>query len=486
MRKISIVGGGLVGSLWAYLLKKQGYEVEVFEKRADPNLQARSSSQTSAQSSGRSINLVITSRGLYALEMAGLLEKIRPLTVPVYGRCVHPKTGPAFFQAYGREKSECNYSVSRGELNKALIEHCVQAGVKIHFNHEVESLDIDSKTLNFSVNSEETRTHAYDLLFAADGAGSNIRQALTTKYSNEFMANTEWLASGYKELYMPAMPDNLSNNFPDNLKSLDKNSLHIWPRTTHMLMGLANLDGSFTMTLYLPHKNFEYSLENLKDPATSENILKKLFQSEFSTALPYMPTYLSDYQNHPAGMLGTVKMNTWVYRDSIALMGDAAHAIVPFFGQGMNLGFEDCTTLLHLLKDNQGDWGATLTAYDQYQKPNANAIADMAIENFNEMRDKVSDPHFQFKKKIEAVIEKEFPNLYRSRYGLITYTLIPYLVAQEAGLKQGEILEKLSQGLSDISQLNLKEVKNILETDFYPWLQQKGFRTQRYLPGGKD
>lgn len=464
-RQITIVGCGLVGSLWAYLLKKQGYEVEVFEKRSDPRLMT--------QQAGRSINLVITSRGLRALEIAGLIEKILPITVPVYGRRIHPKTGETFFQAYGRDKSECNYSVSRWELNKALIHECQNAGVKIHFDHEVEGLDINTKILNFKTSNFETAhkniSVHYDLLFATDGSGSNIRRALTSKYPENFKENTEWLSSGYKELFMTAPPT-------DSLAPFEKNSLHIWPRGTHMLMGLANLDGSFTMTLYLPHKNHQYALENLK----SNDDIQKLFLNEFSSAVPFMPNYLSDYQNNPQGILGTVKMNKWVYQDSIALMGDAAHAIVPFFGQGMNLGFEDCTNLMGFLKTHNGDWSQALMAYDKYQRPNANAIADMALENFIEMRDKVSDPQFQFRKKIEAVIEKEFPNLYRSRYGMITYTLIPYQVAQEAGLKQVEILDSLSQGLSDPSQLDLRKVKTVLENDFYPWLKQKGFTTDQY------
>lgn len=469
MRKITIVGCGLVGSLWAYLLKKQGYDVVVFEKRSDPRLMLHQA--------GRSINLVITSRGLHALEVAGLLEKIIPITVPVYGRRIHPKTGETFFQAYGRDNSECNYSVSRWELNKALITECQKAGVKIYFDHEIENLDVEAKTLNFKT-ANHNLTLNYDLLFAADGSGSNIRRALTSKYPEEFTEKTEWLPSGYKELFMPAPAFNraLNQNQATSSTPLEKNSLHIWPRGTHMMMGLANLDGSFTMTLYLPQKDHEYALDHIK----SEEDISTLFQKEFSTAIPYMPDYIKDYQNNPQGILGTVKMNKWIYQDSIALLGDAAHAIVPFFGQGMNLGFEDCTNLLGFLNAHHGNWDQALKAYDQFQRPNANAIADMALENFIEMRDKVSDPKFQFRKKIEAVIENEFPNMYRSRYGMITYTLIPYQIAQEAGLKQTVLLDSLAKDLTDPKQLDLSKVKEVLESDFYPWLKQKGFSTEQY------
>lgn len=465
MRKMTIVGSGLVGSLWAYLLKQQGYDVTVFERRSDPRKESHLS--------GRSINLIITSRGLHALAVAGLLEKILPLTVPVYGRRIHQKNGDTFFQPYGRNNTECNYSVSRSELNKALIQHCEQSGVKIHFNHSLENIDIETKKISFkTIDSEsaELKTHSYELLFATDGSGSNVRKALTTKYPKEFQESTEWLASGYKELYMPKPLD--------SAVPLEKNSLHIWPRATHMMMGLANLDGSFTMTLYLPNKDHHYSL----DIVHSETQIKDLFQNEFSTAIPYMPDYLSDFKNNQKGQLGTVRMSNWVYQDSIALMGDAAHAIVPFFGQGMNLGFEDCTTLLNLLKKNNHDWAIALAEYNNYQRPNANAIADMALENFIEMRDKVSDPEFQFHKKIEAVIEKEFPELYRSRYGMITYTLIPYLIAQEAGLRQTQLLNSFSRGINNPEQLDLTKVKKTLESDFYPWLKQQGYSTERYNP----
>lgn len=459
MRKVTIVGCGLVGSLWAYLLKKQGYDVEVFEKRGDPRLQS--------EQAGRSINLVITSRGLNALKTAGLLPEILPITVPVYGRRIHPKSGDSFFQPYGRDQSECNYSVSRWYLNRALIEQCARIGVKINFESCFESIDIEAKMLQIS-SPTGTKNHNYDLLFATDGAGSGIRKLLTTSYPKEFSETTDWLTSGYKELYMP--------NPPVGHARFEENSLHIWPRGTHMLMGLANRDSSFTMTLYLPNSGAQYSLESLN----SESQIRDFFENEFASAVPLMPDYLRNFQQNPAGMLGTVKMNKWIHRDSIALMGDAAHAIVPFFGQGMNLGFEDCTCLLQLLTEHNGNWETALTAYDRQQRPNANAIAEMALENFVEMRDKVADPKFQFNKKIEALIEKEFPELYRSRYGMITYTLIPYAVAQEAGVRQNQFLNTLAQGFTDPEQLELSKVKKLLMTDFYPWLKAKGYTTESF------
>lgn len=458
--KVFVIGSGLVGSLWAYILKKRGVDVEVFEKRPDPkNLDSPA---------GRSINLVITSRGVHGLKVAGLLEKILPITVPVYGRQIHAKSGEQIFQPYGRDKSECNYSVSRWDLNKALIQACQEAGIVIHFESEIEKLDLQKKEILLNTpNGKSIRQ--YDRIFATDGAGSAVRKSLIAERPNDFQESVDWLDADYKELHMPA-----ANGTP----ALEKNALHIWPRGTHMMMGLANGDNSFTMTLYLPKKDHPFAFSNLKTKADVE----KLFQSEFADAIPKLKDYKSEFLENPQGKLATVRMNKWVHEDSIAFLGDAAHAIVPFFGQGMNLGFEDCTTLIKFYDQAGHNWQKAFEKYDQYQRPNANAIADMALENFIEMRDKVGDTQFQFRKKVEGLIEKNFPQYYRSRYGLITYTLTPYKLAQEVGLRQNALLEKITQGLSAPENVNMQEVQKLLETDFYPWLKNKGIETKSYTP----
>lgn len=459
--KIVVVGSGLVGSLWAYILKKRGFDVELYEKRSDPKFQTAPA--------GRSINLVITSRGLHGLKTAGLLEKILPITVPVYGRRIHPKTGETVFQPYGRDKTECNYSVSRWDLNKAMINACLEAGIQIHFEHDASHVDPRNKKITFKTPAGEV-TKSYSRLFATDGAGSAVRKSLLTNFPLEFQESVDWLTSDYKELHMPK----LAGERP----AIVKNDLHIWPRATHMMMGLANGDNSFTMTLYLPQENHPFAFSNLQTEAQVE----ALFKSEFLDSIPFLPNYKKEFLENPQGKLATVRMSKWVYDDSIALMGDAAHAIVPFFGQGMNLGFEDCTTLLKILDDNKFDWIKSFAEYDQTQRPNANAIADMALENFIEMRDKVGDTQFQFKKKLEGLIEKEFPHLYRSRYGLITYTLVPYAIAQQIGLRQSRLLEDLSRDLESPEKLNLEMTKQILEKDFFPWARDKGLQTHSYRP----
>lgn len=459
--KVVVVGSGLVGSLWAYMLKQRGYDVEVYEKRPDP--------KDLKVPAGRSINLVITSRGLRGLEVAGLLNQILPITVPVYGRCIHPKSGETLFQPYGRDQSECNYSISRWELNKALIAACLQAGVKMFFEHDLESIEVDQKQLDFKTARGPLQIN-YAHLFATDGAGSIIRKKLAEQHSGEYNAVIDWLDSDYKELQLAANPD--------GSPALEKNALHIWPRGTHMMMALANNDNSFTMTAYLPKINPPWNFSQIK----SEGDVEKLFQSEFADAISLMPNYKKEFIAHPQGKLATVRLSKWVYQDSIAFLGDAAHAIVPFFGQGTNLGFEDCTTLLKLLDDANQDFKFAFEQYNIIQRPNANAIADMALENFVEMRDKVGDAQFQFKKKLESVIEKEFPQYYRSRYGLITYTLVPYHVAQAVGVKQSQLLERLAKNLKSPEDLDLILTKEILEKEFYPWAESLGVQTQSYQP----
>lgn len=441
--KVTIIGAGLVGSLWAVLLRKRNIDVTVFEKRPDPRL--------SHGDAGRSINLVITSRGVNALEKAGLLQKALDLAVPVYGRMIHPKAGELAYQPYGKE-GERNLSISRGSLNQFLIEEAERAGAKIYFNHSLENIDFTNKVIHFSGGEK----HSYDLLFGTDGAGSAVRKQLA--HQNLTQETTEWLPADYKELFLPAP------------NSLDKKALHIWPRGSHMMMALANLDGSFTMTLYLPKADRPISFANIH----STKDIEELFKNEFPDAIPLMPNYLSDFEKNPQGALGTVRCTKWVYENSVALMGDAAHAIVPFFGQGMNSGFEDCTNLLAILDRTDDNWSEALNQYDKMQRPNANAIADMAIENWYEMSEKVADPQFQLRKKVEAVLEKNFPKLFKSRYGMVTYTLIPYHLVQQAGRLQDQILAELMVGIKSADEVSLEKAEALLKKTYEPFLRQHG------------
>lgn len=456
-KEIHIIGAGLVGSLWAYLLKQNGFDVHVFEKRPDPRL--------AKALRGRSINLIVTSRGLNGLKKAGLADSILPITVPVFGRRMHALDGATQYQAYGRNNSECNYAVSRGDLNKELIDACDKLGVKFYFEHDLADLEIKSKNIQFS----NGRSFTYSHLFATDGAGSVVRKKLQLLNPNQYKENVEFISSDYKELFVPA----LANGQPP----LEKNNLHIWPRGTHMLMALANNDNSFTLTLYLPKKNHQWSFDTI----TNASRVRELFQSEFSDVIDQIPNLESQFLENPQGSLGTVRFSQWHFEDSIALMGDAAHAIVPFFGQGMNSGFEDVTALFEIFQKNNWDFNAGLQQYSRQRIPNTDAIADMALENFVEMSDKVGDQNFLQQKKIESVLEKEFPDLYRSRYGMITYTLIPYLKAQEAGLIQNRLLSQLAQSGQRYDNLDLNLCHSKMQEEWLPWLKNQNFNLNRFL-----
>ena len=456
--RVTLVGAGLVGAFLSIYLRREGYDVEIFERRADPR-------KVSRERAGRSINLIVTSRGLNALEQTGLIRDVMEIVVPVYGRAIHSLSGEIAFQPYGRDRSECNYSISRAELNELLISKAEQAGVKIHFEHALESIQFQQKQVSFISQAGPKIRHEFERLISAEGAGSVVRKELIRQLGGRETETTEWLEADYKELSMPA-------------SSFDRNALHIWPRGTHMLMGLPNRDGSFTMTLYLPKKGRAQSFENVK----TENDVHRLFVSEFGDAAAQMPNYADEFLKNPQGVLGTVRTSKWVYEDSVALIGDAAHAIVPFFGQGMNLGFEDCTCLMRCLAEAHGNWGVALANYDLEQRPNANAMADMALENFIEMRDKTGQADFLFRKKVEAVIESELSEIYRSRYGMITYTLIPLALTQKIGRIQDEILDAVCAKTKDPSQIDFFEVRRWIESKISPILKEKNLVVDRYRP----
>lgn len=429
MTSLTIVGGGLVGSLLALALKQRGHQVKLYEKRADPR-------KTGAVE-GRSINLVITSRGLEALRHLGLQEEALKLCVAVYGRQMHAKDRTQVFQPYGRD-GECNFSVSRSELNHFLLDRAEQAGVELYFDHQLIDLDRDQKTLSF----HERSNVSFDYLIATDGAGSAVRQVLRDKY-RAFQESSEFLSAGYKELFLPTDQH--------GKPALNFEALHIWPRGHHMLMALPNLDGSFTMTLYLPHTAATPAFDQL----TSAQEIQSYLQTEFPDAYELMPDAIADFQQNPEGKLGTVRLSSWLGSPHILLLGDASHAIVPFFGQGMNSGFEDVSFLLKELEQNGDQFHEAFQAVERERPKNTEAIANMAIENFTEMSEKVGDSNFLLRKKVEAKLEQEFPERYRSRYGMITYTLIPYHLTYQLGLVQGEILERLCKNLDSPDQVDL-------------------------------
>ena len=454
MSKVVISGAGLVGSIWALALIQKGHDVELFEKRPDM--------RKDTLDGGRSINLVATSRALHAFKKIGVLEEIKKIVVPVTGRMMHSIEGDLTYQPYGRDESECNYSVSRALLNITLLNQAEKAGVKIYFEKELKAIDADDKTALFSEDTKVT----YDLFFGADGAGSPTRKALL-KLIPDATESVSFIDSDYKELLMPAGKD---GEYP-----IEKKALHIWPRGDHMLMALPNLNGSFTMTAYLPKKG-ERSFQKLK----SKEDVSSFFEKYYKSSVAHMPKFADEFMENPQGVLGTVRVSHWAYKDQIALIGDAAHAIVPFFGQGMNCGMEDCTVLLSLMDKYNDDWSKIFKEYDQIQRPNGNAIADMALENFVEMKDKVGDEKFLLKKAIEHKIENAFPEKYRSRYGMVTYTLIPYSIAQKAGIIQQEILDELSSDEGSIDNVDMHKAEMLINEKFMPFIRKNNVDISRY------
>lgn len=450
-KKIVIAGAGLVGSLLAVALKKRGHEVFLFEKRSDIRL--------GNLSAGRSINLIITAKGIRPLQQLGLWEKVKTITSPVMGRTMHSTDGVINYQPYGKDQTECNHSVSRGELNCLLNDEAEKSGVKIIFNTSLKSIELDKKLAYF----DNGETISYDLLFGADGTGSATRQALINALGDKSEYKVEPLGTDYKEMTMPSKNGDYV---------MDKNSLHIWPRGNHMLMGLPNKDGSFTMTLYMPHDWFE----KYKSPEAFEDYFRKFYPD----ALPLMPDFIKEYESNPQGFLGIVRMKPWIYQDQIALVGDAAHAMVPFFGQGMNSGFSDVQFLMDQMNTHPNDYQTIFKNYNDFQKPSGDAIADMSRENFSEMCDKVGDARFLLRKKVENKLEKAFPSEFRSRYGLVTYTLIPYDLVKEVGAIQDEVLDILCENLNDVEKLDLEKAHRLIQDRITPWFTERGLSPERF------
>ncbi len=446
-----IAGAGLVGSLLAVALRKRGHEVYLFEKRSDI--------RKGSLNAGRSINLIITAKGIHPLKQLSLWEQVKEITSPVWGRMMHSVEGEHTYQPYGKDNTECNHSVSRGELNRLLNDEAEKCGVKISFNASLKRLELDKKIAHF----ENGEAISYDVFFGADGTASATRAAIIEALGPEAQYKVEPLGTDYKEMSMPSV----SGRYV-----MDERSLHIWPRGNHMLMGLPNRDGSFTMTLYMPQEWFV----KYKTPEAFENY----FRTYYPDAIPFMPAFVEEFLTNPQGFLGIVRMKPWIYQDQIALLGDASHAMVPFFGQGMNSGFSDVQFLIDQMDIHGNNYEIILKNYEQYQKPSGDAIADMSRENFSEMCDKVGDAKFLLRKKVENKLEKTFPSEFRSRYGLVTYTLIPYNLVKEVGSIQDQVLDILCENLQNPEDLDLKKAQELITNKITPWFRLRGLSPERY------
>lgn len=447
-KKAVIVGAGLVGALWSVILAKRGYEVDVYEQRHD--------FRKAGYIGGRSINLALSERGWKAVEIAGIRPQIEAVAIPMPGRMMHGLDGSLTFQPYG-EEGQSIYSVSRGGLNIELVriadEH---ERVRFHFNQRCMGVDLAENTIRF----EDTETgvkYAVEnaLVFGTDGAFSAVRSSLMRM--PRFNFSQQYLGHGYKELCIPPNADGSHRMNPG--------ALHIWPRGQFMLIALPNMDGSFTCTLFLPFEG-EESFENLQD----EPQTLAFFQKYFPDVIPLMPSLSTDFFENPTSALATIRCTPWHFQHRVLLIGDACHAIVPFFGQGMNAGFEDCTILEGLMEEHDEDWDAIIETFNTNRPADTNAIADLALGNFIEMRDKVADPRFLLWKRIEKHLHERFPKDFQSVYSMVSFSHVPYRQALAAVSEQEVLFERM------LAIENLEENWNGPQVDavFMDWLKERG------------
>ena len=423
-KDVVIVGAGLVGSLLSIYLAKRGCKVSIYERSPDMRKEEIVA--------GRSINLALSDRGIKALKEVGIAEEILSIAIPMHGRSIHNLDGSNMFQPYGKQGQYIN-SVSRRDLNCKLMDIAEQHGVQIFFNKKCNAIDWKKNQVEFedTINDQQSTINFY-LLFGADGAYSSARLAHMLQY-DRFEYQQHYIDCGYKELTIPAGEN---QSFP-----LEKNALHIWPRKDYMLIGLPNLDGSFTGTLFFPFEG-ELSFERL----TNEAAVKKFFSDRFPDVVGLIPNLTKQFFHNRTSSLVTVKCFPWILEDKFCLIGDAAHAIVPFFGQGMNAGFEDCSVLNELIVKYDDDWLKILKEFQLLRKPDADAIADLAVNNFIEMRQKTADPKFLLQKKIEAKLHEHYPDKWIPAYSQVTFSPhIRYSEALKNSQKQEAIMQEVMQ-----------------------------------------
>ncbi len=424
MSNITIVGGGLVGSLLAIFLAKRGHEINVFERRPDPR-------RTDVYA-GRSINLVVSHRGWTALRAAGVEQVVKQITVPVYARMMHDRDGKLNRVPYSID-NRAIHSVSRGELNRRLLSDAQKLpNVKLHFEHRCLDVNLDQATCTFHNERDgQNLPVKADVVFGSDGAFSAVRQKMM---QGRFTYSQEYIEHDYKEVAFPANAD--------GTPKMDPQCLHIWPRRYFMMMGLANQDGGFTGTLFMP--NTATGSSPGFDTVRTEPQVKAFFQEHFADAMSLVPDLVEQYLRNPQSSLVIVRCNPWQVNGKVALIGDAAHAIIPFYGEGMNAGYEDCKVLNDLLNDHGDDnWPEVLTRYAAKRKPNGDAIADLSLRNFVEMRDLVADPKFLLRKKIEGRLQAMHPDQWLPLYSQVKFSDIEYKDAWKEGLRHDRIMEEV-------------------------------------------
>lgn len=451
---VTIIGAGMAGTALAILLARQGLKVELYERNPDP--------RQGGAPAGRSVNLALGERGLHCLKLCGLLETVHEFAIPMRGRMLHDPEGNTRLQPYGKDDSEVIYSVHRARLNECLLNAASSFDeITLRFDQALEKIRWDAKEAHFlnlqTTNGSQgtTRRHRFETLIGADGGGSVVRKHLEEALGIRF--SEELLDTGYKELTIPAAAD--------GSHQLDPNALHIWPRGGFMLIGLANSDGSFTMTLFLDNKGNadQPGFDQLQDwPAQ-----KAFMEAEFPDAVPLMPALEEEFGNNPIGLLGTVRCRLWHLGGKALLIGDAAHAIVPFHGQGVNAAFEDCVEFIDCL-DAGNEWDSVFAQLQLRRRDNANAIADMALENYDIMRESVRHDGFLLRKELEHELERRFPERFVARYSLVMFHRIPYAEAYRRGEIQAKILNELLEGATRLEDVDYDHAGELIANRLEP------------------
>ncbi|MFN2635034.1 MAG: FAD-dependent oxidoreductase, partial [Thermoanaerobaculia bacterium] len=440
-------------SLLAIFLARRGHRVTLLERRPDPRKTAASSS------AGRSINLALANRGISALEEVGVMESLRPTLIPMAGRMLHDEEGRLRLIPYGNKPHEVIYSVSRAGLNALLLDAAESAGrVSIRFGETVCGVDFTARQVRLLASEDPERlmqaqAAPYDVLIGTDGSASPVRAAILERTGGRL--DEEPLGHGYKELSIPAADAGAGGG--SGAFRMEKNALHIWPRGEYMLIALPNADGSFTATLFLPNRG-EKSFEILTSP---EDVLA-LFQRRFADAIPLMPRLVEDFFGNPTGHLETIRCAPWSFEDQALVVGDAAHAIVPFHGQGMNAAFEDCSAFDRCLEDPDRPWKSVFAEFEKLRRPDTDAIADMALENYVEMRSTVREPKFQLKKDLSFRLEERHPGRFIPRYSMVMFHTIPYAEAKRRGAIQEEVLDDLTRDAVSLDEVDLPRADRLI------------------------
>lgn len=439
MQKVAIVGAGLAGSLLAVLLRSKGFSVHLSDRRPD--------SRKTGHYGGRSINLALSHRGIRALRVAGLDQAALSLAIPMRGRMLHDRDGTTTFQPYSHRPDEHINSISRAALNELLLDAAEDAGAELQFDSKAVGIELESATVSFQHAGGATSTYGANVIVGADGAGSVVRQSL--ERAGVTRVSVERLDHAYKELTIPPTPD--------GRHALEPEALHIWPRHSFMLIALPNLDGSFTCTLFLPAEGTPGF-----DALNTTREVQAFFASEFPDAVPLLTRLEADFEENPTSYLQTIRCDNWHYYGQAVLIGDAAHAIVPFFGQGMNAAFEDCRIMSAMTGDDSIDWADTFVTFNSLRKPDADAIADLALSNYVEMRDRVSDPRFQLQKELESELARRYPGRYTPIYSHVTFSDLRYSEALRLAQYQQAILDRILDGRDSLEEVDWRTAEALI------------------------